>query len=157
MTEAALHPDVGPLAFLLGSWHGQGEGVWGTGEPFTFGEELLFEQAGEPYLLYRERSWDLDDEAPIHFERGFLRPAPTGKVELVLAHPLGVVEVAEGLVDGATLSVASTAIATTSTGSPVTDLRRTIRVDADILTHELHMATGEVPLMSHIRSRLVRA
>jgi THAP4-like, heme-binding beta-barrel domain len=157
MAEVALHPDLEALAFLLGTWRGQGEGVWGDGDPFTFGEELSFKQAGEPYLLYRQRSWDLDDDGPIHFERGFLRPAPTGRVELVLAHPLGIVEVAEGLVEGPTLSVASTTVALTSTGSPVTDLRRMIHVDDDILTYELHMATTEVPLMSHIRSRLVRS
>ena len=156
MGEPALHADLGALAFLLGTWRGKGEGVWGTGDAFTFGEELSFEHDGEPYLLYRERSWDLDDDAPIHLERGFLRPTPEGRVDLVLAHPLGVAEVAEGLVDGPTVSVSSTAITLTSTGSPVTDLRRRIHVDGDILTYELHMATSEVPLMSHIRSRLVR-
>jgi len=156
MTDVALHGELEPLAFLLGTWRGQGEGVWGDGASFTFGEELTFEHVGEPYLVYEQRSWDLDDESVIHLERGFLRPTPEGRVDLVLAHPLGVAEVAEGLVEGTTVSVASTAVALSSTGSPVTDVRRTIRVDDDILTYELHMATSEVALMSHIRSRLVR-
>ena len=156
MAEVALHPDLERLSFLLGTWRGQGEGTWGDGEPFTFGEELTFEHVGDPFLLYEQRSWVLEDDAPVHFERGFLRRAPSGRIELVLAHPLGVAEVAEGLLDGATVSLATTAVALTATGSPVTDLRRAIQVDGDVLTYELHMATAKVPLLSHIRSRLVR-
>ena len=156
MAGAALHPDVRGLSFLLGTWRGDGEGTWPGGEPFTYGEELTFDDVGEPFLLYQERSWVLDDEAPIHFERGFLRPGTGDRVELVLAHPLGVAEVAEGVLGPGRLEVATTSVALTTTGSPVTELRRRIAVEGDVLTYELHMATTEVPLVSHLRSRLVR-
>jgi hypothetical protein len=156
VAEVALHPDLERLSFLLGTWRGQGEGTWGDAPRFTFGEQVTFEHVGDSFLLYEQRSWDLEDQAPVHLERGFLRRAASGRIELVLAHPLGVAEVAEGLLDGASLSIATTAVALTATGSPVTDLRRTIHVDGDILAYELHMATAEVPLLSHIRSRLVR-
>ena len=152
-----MHPDLAGLAFLLGTWRGEGEGSWPRGEPFTYGEELTFEHVGDTFLLYAQRSWSLDDEAPIHFERGFLRPSGDDRVELVLAHPLGIAEVAEGSCDGSTIEVASTAVALTSTGSPVTELRRRISVDGDVLSYELDMATREVALLSHIRSRLERA
>jgi hypothetical protein len=157
MAQVALHPDLADIAYLLGTWRGEGEGTWRRGSPFTFGEEIEFEHVGEPFLLYRQRSWDLDDGSAIHLERGFLRPGGRGRVELVLAHPLGVAEVAEGDVGERSLEVATTAVALTSTGSPVTELRRRIAVDGDVLTYELEMATAEVPLVSHIRSRLVRS
>lgn len=158
MVQVALHPDLEALSFLLGTWRGEGEGTWpGGGEPFRYGEELAFEHVGDAFLLYAQRSWAPDDEAPIHFERGFLRPGGAGRVELVLAHPLGIAEVAEGTLDSQVIDVASTSVALTATGSPVTDLRRRIEVAGDELTYELRMATREVELTSHIRARLVRA
>jgi hypothetical protein len=157
MAQVVVHPDLAGLSFLLGTWRGEGEGTWPGGDPFTFGEEVAFEHVGEPYLLYQQRSWEIDDGGAIHLERGFLRPSPSGRIELVLAHPLGVAEVAEGTVHGPTLEVATTAVALTSTGSPVTELRRRLRVDGDVLTYDLDMATRDVALVSHIRSRLVRA
>lgn len=154
--EPALHPDARPLAFLLGTWRGQGEGEWPRGEPFSYGEEMSFEHVGESYLLYSQRSWAPEDEAPIHFERGFLRPGSSGRVELVLAHPLGIAEVAEGTIDGHVIEVATTAVALTTTGSAVTELRRRIEVSDDILSYELHMAMRDIALTSHVRSRLTR-
>jgi len=152
----ALHPDVESLAFLLGSWRGEGDGEWPRGEPFRYGEEMTFEHVGDPFLMYAQRSWYLDDEAPLHFERGFLRPAGDGRVELVLANPLGVAEVAEGTLVGRVIEVASTAVIVTTTGSPVTDLRRRIEVGEDSLTYELHMAMSDIALTSHVRARLAR-
>lgn len=154
--EPALHPDVEPLAFLLGSWRGEGEGEWPRGEPFRYGEEMAFEHVGDPFLIYTQRSWLLDDEAPLHFERGFLRPAGDGRVELVLAHPLGVAEVAEGTIVDRVIEVASTAVIVTTTGSPVTDLRRRIEVREEGLTYELRMAMRDIALTSHVRARLAR-
>jgi len=157
VAQVALHPDLAGLAFLLGTWRGEGEGSWPRGEPFTYGEELVFEHVGDTFLLYAQRSWSLDDDAPIHFERGFVRPAGGGKVEFVRAHPLGIAEVAEGTSEGTSVAVATTAVALTTTGSPVTELRRRIAVDGDVLVYELDMAMREVALTSHIRSRLRRA
>jgi hypothetical protein len=154
--EPTLHPDCADLAFLLGTWRGEGEGEWPRGEPFSYGEEMTFEHVGDPFLMYSQRSWMLEDEAPLHFERGFFRPAGPGRVEIVLAHPLGIAEVAEGTLEGTTIQAASTSVATTSTGSPVTVLRRRIDVRDDRLTYELHMAMHDIALTSHVRSRLAR-
>lgn len=153
---AALHADLEPLAFLLGSWTGEGDGEWPRGEPFRYGEEMRFEEAGDPFLLYAQRSWLLDDGAPLHFERGFLRPAGAGRVELILAHPLGVAEVSEGTVEGRVIEVASAAVVVSTTGSPVTQLRRRIEVDGDTLTYELWMAMRDIALTSHVRAHLSR-
>ena len=152
-----MHPDVAHLAFLLGRWAGEGEGEWPRGEPFRYGEELTFEHVGEAYLLYSQRSWSPDDEVPIHAERGFLRPGAPGRVELVLAHPLGIAEVAEGTIQGQLVEVATTAVALTTTASPVTELRRRIEVRDGVLSYELHMAMRDIALTSHVWARLTRA
>ncbi len=155
-TPPGLHEDLAELAFLLGDWSGTGEGVWPPGERFDYAEDVTFEFVGDPFLLYAQRSWSLDDGSPIHFERGFLRPAGPGIVELVLAHPIGITEVAVGTVDGGVLELASTAVSITPTATPVAQLRRRIEVRGDELSYELHMATEDVELMSHVRSRLWR-
>ena len=154
--EPPLHEELSELAFLLGTWRGEGEGVWPGAEDFVYAEEMAFEHVGDPFLLYAQRSWNPVDEAPIHLERGFVRPAGPGRVELVLAHPIGVVEVAEGTVSGLALDVASTAVAFSMTGSPATELRRKIRVDGDTLSYELEMATTDVPRQFHVRGTLRR-
>jgi hypothetical protein len=151
-----LHPDLAELSFLLGTWRGRGEGEWPTADPFTYGEELAFEHVGDAFLLYAQRSWSLEDEEPIHFERGFVRPAGAGRAELVLAHPIGVAEVAQGTVVGRVLDLASTHVSLSSTAKPVTGLRRHIEVAGEALTYELHMAMRDVPLTFHVRSRLSR-
>ena len=157
MAAPALHPDLGPIAFLLGTWAGEGEGDWPSSGPFRYGEEMSFEQVGEPFLLYAQRSWAAGNSEPLHFERGFLRPSGHGRVELVLAHPLGIVEVAEGSVSANAIEVASTTVATTTTGSPVTELRRRFEVDGDVLRYELEMAMRDVPLTRHLKGELKRA
>lgn len=151
-----VHPDLEALAFLLGTWRGEGDGEWPRGEPFRYGEEMTFEQVGDPFLLYAQRSWLVDDGAPLHFERGFLRPGGAGRVELVLANPLGVAEVSEGTIEGKAIEVVSSAVALSATGSPVTHLRRRIEVDGDALTYELWMAMRDIALTSHVRARLER-
>lgn len=151
-----LHPDCRDLAFLLGTWRGEGEGEWPRGEPFRYGEEMLFEHVGDAFLMYSQRSWLLDDGSPLHFERGFLRPAGPGRVEFVLAHALGVAEVAEGTVSDSCIDVSSAEVVTTSTGSPVTVLRRRIEVHGERLSYELEMAMHEVAIMRHLAAELAK-
>jgi len=154
--EPALHPDCEPLAFLLGTWRGEGEGEWPRGEPFRYGEEMIFEHVGDPFLMYSQRSWMIADGSPLHFERGFFRPAGAGRVEVVLSHALGVAEVAEGTLEGTCIDVASKDVTVTATGAPVTALRRRIDVREERLSYELHMAMPELASMRHLAAELRR-
>lgn len=151
-----LPPALAPLAFLLGTWRGDGDGVYPGVDPFRYTEELSFDFVGDPYLLVTESSWTPDGE-PLHFERGTLRPVGEGGVDLTLAHPIGVAEVAEGTIEGTTLTLASTAIGRTATGSPVTEIARRYQLDGDELTYELDMAMEDVERTFHVRATLRRA
>jgi hypothetical protein len=148
-----LPPALAPLAFLLGTWRGDGDGVYPGVDPFRYTEELSFDFVGDPYLLVTESSWTPDGE-PLHFERGTLRPVGEGGVDLTLAHPIGVAEVAEGTIEGTTLTLASTAIGRTATGSPVTEIARRYQLDGDELTYELDMAMEDVERTFHVRATL---
>jgi hypothetical protein len=152
-----LHEDLAELSFLVGDWSGTGEGVWPPGERFDYAEDVSFEFVGDPFLLYAQRSWSLDDGSPIHFERGFLRPAGPGNVELLLAHPIGITEVAVGTVDDGVIELSSTAVSLAPTASPVTELRRRIRGRGDELSFELQMAMEGLELRWHVGSTLARA
>jgi hypothetical protein len=153
----SLHEDLAPLAFLLGTWRGGGTGDYPTIRPFRYGEEMIFEHVGDPFLLYAQRSWLEDDGTPLHFERGFLRPVPDGRLEVVLAHPLGLTEVAEGTLEGTSFSVTSCTVGRTATGDPVTGIERRLRVEADVLRYELDMALETTPLTQHLTGELRRA
>jgi len=155
-----VHPDLTALSFLLGTWGGSGRGEYPTIDPFSYDEEIVVEHVGEPFLLYRQSSWLSDDREPVHFERGFLRPGSDhGDVELCLAHPIGLTEIAHGGVDGPTLELSTDrdgVVGRTRTGLEVTALTRTYRVDGDRLTYELFMATDRTPNTLHLRGELRR-
>ena len=153
---AELPRALEPLAFLLGTWRGDGEGVYPGIDPFRYTEELSFEFVGDPFLLVTESSWT-PEGAPLHFERGTLRPVGDGGVDLTLAHPIGVAEVAEGTIDGTTVTLASTAVVRTTTGSPVTEIERRYRRDGDELSYELDMAMEGVERTFHVRATLRQA
>jgi len=153
---AAVHPDITPLSFLLGRWAGEGEGSYPTIEPFAYGEEITVSHVGKPYLAYAQRTWSLEDGRPLHAETGYWRcPAP-GRVELVVAHPNGIVEVGEGPLSDAVMEVTSTTVARTSSAKEVGGLVRRMQVAGDRLTYELDMAAVGVPLTGHLRATLHR-
>jgi hypothetical protein len=152
---APLPVALEPLAFLLGTWRGDGDGVYPGIAPFRYTEELSFEHVGDAFLLITESSWT-PDGAPLHFERGTLRPVGDGAVDLTLAHPIGVAEVAEGTIDGTTVTLASTAVVRTPTGSPVTGITRRYRREGDELSYDLDMAMEGVERTFHVRARLRR-
>lgn len=153
-----LHGDVQRLAFLLGTWRGTGTGEYPTIEPFAYREDVVFEQVGEPYLLYRQGSWSRDGDEPFHFERGFLRPGDDGVVELCLAHPNGVTEISYGAVAGHTLELDSGAdgVVRSRTGSIANRLVRRYRVEGSTLAYGIDMATDRTPLTRHLAATLER-
>jgi hypothetical protein len=154
--DLPLHPDLEPLAMLLGTWSGSGRGEYPTIESFAYRETVTFAHAGKPVMAYAQRTARSDDGTPLHAESGFLRPGGPGRLELVLAHGFGVVEVAEGTVDGSRIELRSVAVHGTSTAKEVRQIERDLVVDGDVLRYEVRMAAVGVPLTHHLSAQLVR-
>jgi hypothetical protein len=150
-------PEVGPLAVLLGTWRGGGIGEYPTMESFPFEEETRFWHAGAGFLYYHLRTWSPGSQAHLHSELGFWRSLPGGGVDVTLAHPLGLTEVAEGTNRDGVIHLASTSVERTpQNASAVVALERRYAVSADELEYDVRMATDDVPLALHIVGRLQR-
>ncbi|HVL81398.1 MAG TPA: FABP family protein, partial [Actinomycetota bacterium] len=145
-----LHPDLEPIAFLLGTWLGHGSGEYPTIKPFRYREQVRFTHNGKPFLSYTQRTWSFDDGRPLHSESGYWRPRPEGGLEVVLSHPTGVVEVYTGTVRGAALDIETARIATTPSAKPVEKLKRTFLITGDMLTYDVRMAAVGEPLQHHL-------
>lgn len=157
MTRIDPHPDIAPLAFLVGTWRGTGRGAYPTIEPFDYTEEVVVEALPKPVLRYGQRTAHAVTGEALHAEAGFLR-LPGGLPELVIAQPTGIVEVHAGDLDGQCLSLRSTAVALTPSAAAhrITDVARTIEVDGDVLRYELAMAAVGEPLQVHLTAELTR-
>ena len=156
-----LHPMCLPLAPLLGTWRGHGEGSYPTIDDFAYTEELVFGHVGKPFLSLVQRSRDRTTGEPLHAEAGYLRALPDGAVELALAQPSGIVEVDAGSVtptaDGLVVELESAQVALTPTAKSVTAVRRRLCLAGSTLVSELWMAAvGETGLVHHVRSELSR-
>ena len=99
-----LHPNCGPVAWLLGTWRGNGHGAYPTIEPFHFGQELIFTHDGRPFFHYMARAWIVDEQGEFvrdaAMETGFLRCPEPGKVEFLLSRNIGFSEIWYGAAEG---------------------------------------------------------
>ncbi|HVV75191.1 MAG TPA: FABP family protein [Mycobacteriales bacterium] len=158
-----------PLAFLVGTWRGEGQGaVPGGGAPdFPYAEELTIRNDdGLPWLTYATRAvHPVEREIVLHVEHGWIRPQPVdagGKVavEMVVALPTGIVEVLIGEIvegpAGAHLELASDVIARTPTASQVSADKRLYAVRGGKLMYAIDLATGDAGLVPHLAAALDR-
>lgn len=156
-----LHPDLVPLAFLLGHWYGNGQGDYPTIDNFAFGQEVGFTHDGRPFLHYLSRSWLVDDEGnevrPLAVETGFWRPRPDGGVEVVMVHATGIAEIYYGNVEGAKIEIATDAVARTESAQEYTAGQRLYGLVEGDLLWTFDMAAVGQPIQSHIWARLKRA
>jgi hypothetical protein len=157
----AVHPALGPLALLIGTWSGRGEGAYPTIEPFHYREEVVFAHDGRPVLSYRQRTWRSDADVPMHVESGFLRGRIDGHAELIVAQPTGLSEVATLVIedDGGTLILdgGRSPLHRSSSAKPVEDVRRRFRVIGDELHYDLWMTYAGHEDEHHLRALLRRA
>ncbi|MGN6782417.1 MAG: FABP family protein, partial [Marmoricola sp.] len=137
---ANIHPDCARLAWLIGTWAGNGHGEYPMIEPFQFGQELIFQQDGRPFIHYLSRSWITDAEGAVlreaAQETGFLRPQPDGTLEWVLTHNTGFVEIYYGELhpEQPRFAVVTDAVARTATAKEYAGGKRLYGyVDGDLL------------------------
>jgi hypothetical protein len=121
---------------------------------------VTFGHVGKPFLAYRQATVRTDTGQPAHAEVGYLRGVGGGRVELVLAHPTGIAELAAGDLRpetaGLRLHLRSTDVARTATAKEVRSVQRTIVVAGDLLRYELAMGAVGQPHQHHLAAELHR-
>jgi hypothetical protein len=155
-----LHPACLPVSFLLGTWRGPGVVGYPTIEDRTFVQELTFGHVGKPYLTYRSRAWLTDEngEPVAHAAResGYWRATGGGRLEVVLAHPTGIVEIWYGEVTGTRIELATDAVVRTESAKEVTAGRRLYGLVEGDLAYAYDMAAVGRSLQAHTSARLSR-
>lgn len=155
-----LHPDCAPIAWLLGTWRGNGHGDYPTIEKFSFGQELIFAHDGRPFFHYMARSWIVDEEGEkvrdAAIETGFWRARPEGALEVVLTHSSGIAEVWYGQAAGGKVELHTAGVSFTESAKEVTGGGRMYgNVDGDLL-YAYDMAALGQELQPHLWARLQR-
>ncbi|MGP3964377.1 FABP family protein [Nonomuraea sp. 3N208] len=158
MEEPEVHPDLEPIAFLLGRWEGAGVGGYPTIESFNFGQEIEFGHNGKPFLSYVSRTWLLDQEGnrvrPLATESGYWRPQPDRQIEVVLAHPTGIVEIYIGEVVFHKIELRTDVVARTATAKEYTAGHRLYGLVNGNLMWAYEMAAVGYPLTDHMSAEL---
>jgi len=155
-----LHPDLMPLAWLVGSWRGKGRGEYPNVPGFQFAQEVSFNHDGRPFLNYFSRSWLIDDNneiiKPAASEVGFWRVKENNVLEVILAHNTGIAEGWVGIVKGAKIQLemdqgySSPSAKIVTAGSRLYGL-----VEAELFTSYDMAAEGQT-LQAHLWSSLER-
>jgi len=161
MDAPALHERLEPLSFLIGTWRGLGVVGYPTIEERRYEQEVTFAHDGRPFLEYASRTWILDEDGsrlrPAAREAGWWRPGTQPRdVELLLAHPTGIVEVYVGEVTFRKIELRTDVVARTETAKPVTALHRLYGLVEGDLAYAIDMAAVDQPLQPHLSARLVR-
>jgi hypothetical protein len=156
-----LHPALGALAALVGTWSGEGEGHYPTIAPFAYRETVTFAASGRPVLSYAQRTWRAGSDEPLHAESGWLRGQLEGRAELVVAQPTGLAETSVLALrdeDGALVLDGARAPLLRSPGArPVVDVRRRFVLAGDELRYDLWMTWDGHDDEHHLRAVLRRA
>lgn len=156
LPATAVPEAIAPLAFLIGTWAGEGVGGYPTISDFRYGQRIEFGCYGRPVLAYTSSTWALDDGRPLARECGFWRLIAPNTVEVLLAHPTGFSEISIGRLDGQRVELSTDALARTASAKEVTALHRLYGLVEGDLMYAMDMAAVGLPLQPHLSARLYR-
>jgi len=155
-----LHPDLMPLAWLVGTWRGKGRGEYPNVPSFQFAQEVSFNHDGRTFLNYFSRSWIIDENdeiiRPAASEVGFWRIKEKNVLEVLLAHNTGIAEGWVGLVQGAKIQLAMDQGYSSPTAKIVTAGSRLYGLVEGELFTSYDMAAQGQTLQAHLWSSLER-
>jgi hypothetical protein len=155
-----LHPALLGLLPYVGVWRGRGRGGYPTIEDFTYAQEVRFSHDGRAFLAYESRTWILDDDGnpkrPAAREVGWWRPVGDDELEVLLAHPTGVLDLYVGNIDGLKIELITDAVVRTATAKEVTAGHRLYGIVEGALLYAYDLAAAGQPLQSHLSARLER-
>jgi THAP4-like, heme-binding beta-barrel domain len=145
---------------LLGEWHGEGQAA-GAGGDHRFGQWVRFSHDGRGFLAYESRTWRLTDDGkivgPDVRESGFWRPRGRDEVELLVAHPDGLVEIYVGSARTTTSWELTTDVVARTPDAP--DVVRAVRLYGIVegaLMYAIDRAGPDEPLRPTMSARLER-
>lgn len=157
-----LHERLEPLSFLVGTWRGLGVVGYPTIEEQRYEQEIVFDHDGRAFLSYESRTWILDAEGArvkqSARETGWWRPGKEPRdVEVLLAHPTGIVEVYVGEVVFRKIELTTDVVARTQTAKSVNALHRLYGIveDGD-LAYAIDMAAVDQARQPHLSAKLKR-
>lgn len=161
-----LDPDLPqrlrPLAWLIGRW--EGAGVWGypTSESGHYGQEIVCSHDGRGFLEWQSRTWALDSATgqrldPLAIELGFWRPGEDGsEVELLLAHPTGIVELYVGTMEPAKITLSTDGVMRSRHAEEYNAGARLYGLVEGDLMYTMDMAASGHSLAPHLSAQLKR-
>lgn len=159
--DADLPEPLRPLAWLIGRWEGAGVVGYPTMESAHFGQEVEVSHDGRGFLKWESRSWILDSETgamvrPAAVESGFWRPQADGEVELLLAHPTGIIEMYVGTMEPARVQLRTDAVVRSPHAKEYTSASRMYGLVESQLMWVMDMSAMGQPLQSHLSATLKR-
>lgn len=133
-------------------------GGYPTIESFNFGQEIEFGHNGKPFLTYTSRTWLLDDDGnrvrPLATETGYWRARPERRLEVLLAHPTGIVEIYVGEVVFHKIELQTDVVARTESAKEYSAGTRLYGLVNGNLMWAYDMAAVGQPLTSHMSAEL---
>ena len=159
MTSPDLHERLEHLSFLVGTWRGLGVVGYPTIEEGRYEQEVVFAHDGRPFLEYTSQAWIIDDAGervrPSAREVGWWRPGKEPRdVEVMLAHPTGIVEVYVGEVVFNKVELRTDVVARTETAKEVAALHRLYGLVEGDLAYAIDLAAVGQPIQPHLSARL---
>ena len=158
--DPTIHPDIAPLAWLVGRWEGAGVLGYPTIESANFGQEVVVTHDGRPFLRWESQSWILDEQGekvrPAATEMGFWRPGGEGEVELLLTHPTGILEMYYGSVEPGRIQLQTDGVIRSPHAVEYNAAQRMYGLVESNLMWVMDMAAVGTPMTSHLSAELKR-